>query len=261
MVTEAAVPASAGTSVTAVAPLPITTTRWPVTSRSSRPVLRVHDPAAEPVDAREGRRVALVVAVVARAHEQEAAGQRALARPWSGPPRVTVQRASGARPLGVHDARPEADPRVHAVLTGGVADVVEDRRAVGDGRGTGPGPEGVAQGVHVGVGADAGIAEQVPGAADRVAGLQDGVRLAGQLLLQVDSGADAGQAGPDDDHVEVLQGCGGHGPRVAHAAVVPSARAAACGPCHSLWRQHPREACAGAKVSAGPAQGRGRRGS
>ncbi len=35
MVTVAACAAIAGTSVTAVAPLPITTTRWPVRSRSS----------------------------------------------------------------------------------------------------------------------------------------------------------------------------------------------------------------------------------
>ena len=53
-----------------------------------------------------------------------------------------------------------------------------------------------------------GIAEQVPGAADRVARLEDRVALARALGLQVVGGADPGEAGADDQDVEVL---GRHG--------------------------------------------------
>src|SRR6202023_4078385 len=62
----------------------------------------------------------------------------------------------------------------------------------------------VAEGVQVGVRADARITEQVPRAARRAARLQDGVRLARLLLLQVVGRADAGNAGADDQHVEVI---------------------------------------------------------
>ena len=65
----------------------------------------------------------------------------------------------------------------------------------------------VAQRVHVGVGADAGIAEQVPGAADRLAAFEDGVALARAAVLQVPGGADARQAGADDQHVRGCRCC------------------------------------------------------
>ncbi len=56
-----------------------------------------------------------------------------------------------------------------------------DRGAVGDRLGLGPRLEVVAQGVHVAVGTDARIAEQVPGAADRLARFEDGVGLLGAV--------------------------------------------------------------------------------
>ena len=149
------------------------------------------------------RRVALVVVVVAAAHEQEAAGQRhglaaVAALHLHGPARV------GARPLGAHDPVPEADLALDAVLAGGLAHVVEDRRTVGDRLGLRPGPERVAEREHVRVRADARVAEQVPGAADVLARLEDRVGLAGALRLQLAAGADAGQAGADDQHVEMF---------------------------------------------------------
>ena len=57
--------------------------------------------------------------------------------------------------------------------------------------------------MHVRVGADAGVAEEVPRAADRAAGLEDLVAGPGAVGLEVMAGTDAGQAGPDDEHVEV----------------------------------------------------------
>ena len=87
-----------------------------------------------------------------------------------------------------------------------VADVVEDRGPVGDRLALLPGPEVVAEREHVRVRADARIAEQVPGAADGVARLEDRVGLARALRLEVAGGADAGEAGADDQHVDVF-GC------------------------------------------------------
>src|SRR3954451_17985779 len=100
----------------------------------------------------------------------------------------------------------EADPLHHPVLARGVLDVAADRGAVGDRLRVRPRPEGVAEGEHVRVRADTRVPEEVPGAADRAAGLQDRVRLVRAVLLQVTGGADAGQAGADDEDVHVL-GC------------------------------------------------------
>src|SRR3546814_5456321 len=69
-----------------------------------------------------------------------------------------------------------------------------------------PRPERVAEGEHVRVGAHAGVAEQVPGASDGVAGLEDRIRRPGRLGLQVVPSADAGQPGADHEDVEVLGG-------------------------------------------------------
>jgi hypothetical protein len=50
------------------------------------------------------------------------------------------------------------------------------------------------------------IAEQVPGAADGIARFENREALAGALVLQLTGGADAGQAGTDDDDVEMFHG-------------------------------------------------------
>ena len=76
IVTCARVGAIAGTSVTAVAPLPITTTFLARPVEVGRPVLRVDDRAAELVRAGELRLVAVLVVVVAAAAPQEARGER-----------------------------------------------------------------------------------------------------------------------------------------------------------------------------------------
>ena len=91
-----------------------------------------------------------------------------------------------------------------AVLPGGVLDVVADRLTVGDRLRVLPRPEGVAEGEHVRVRPDAGVAEQVPGSADGAPGLQDRVGLPRAVLLQMAGGPDAGQAGADDQDVHVL---------------------------------------------------------
>ena len=77
--------------------------------------------------------------------------------------------------------------------------------AVGDRLVGRPRPEPVAERVHVGVRADARVAEQVPGPAEVVARLEDRVAPPGLRVLQVPGGADAGEAGADDQDVDVLR--------------------------------------------------------
>ena len=167
------------------------------------PVLGVNDRPRESLGSGEVRRIALVVAVVAGAHEQEAAGEphglpRVRSLGFHRPARV------GRRPLGVHHPVVEADPAVDAPIARRVTDVLEDRRPVGDGLGVLPRPKRIPQGVHVGVRADPRVAEQVPGAADGLARLQDRVALPRAVGLEVMAGADPGQAGAHDQHFDVL---------------------------------------------------------
>src|SRR6202022_3242881 len=98
----------------------------------------------------------------------------------------------------------EADFLVDATLGGGLADIVQNPRPVGDRLRLGPWLERIAQREHVAVGADAGIAEQIPGAADAVAALEEDKTLAGTVALHVIARADAGQPGADDQHVEMF---------------------------------------------------------
>src|SRR5262249_14188915 len=139
------------------------------------PFLRMDDLAAEIRSSGKLRRVALLVAVIARAHEEEVAGKthrlgRALARDAFGldrPARV------GCRPRRALHAMAEPDLAVDAVLGRGLAHIIENARAVGDRLRLGPRLEGIAEREHVAVGADAGIAEEIPRAADRLPALED----------------------------------------------------------------------------------------
>src|SRR5262245_29772264 len=99
----------------------------------------------------------------------------------------------------------EADLALDAVLAGSRADILENGGTVGDGLGRHPRPERVAEREHIGIRAHAGIAEQGPGAADAVASLEDGDRLAGAFLSQVAGGTDPRQARADDQNVYVIR--------------------------------------------------------
>ncbi len=110
-------------------------------------------------------------------------------------------------PRRADDPVVEVDPAVDAVLAGGLADVVEDRGAVGDGGAVAPGAERIAEGVHVRVGADTGVAEEVPGAPDRLAGFEQRVALLRRLGPEAVGRTDAGEARADDEDVQMP---GGH---------------------------------------------------
>ena len=109
----------------------------------------------------------------------------------------------------------EADVAVDAELLRGVAQVLQDVSPVGDRFGTLPGPEGIAEREHVRVRADARVAKQIPGAARRRSAFQNGVALALAFGLQSIGGADAGQAGANDQDIKMLWGLHGVGLLVA----------------------------------------------
>ena len=98
----------------------------------------------------------------------------------------------------------EADLLVDPGFARGVLDVLEDGITVGDGLLAIPRAERVAEGEHVRVGPDAGVAEQVPRAPDGAPCLEDGVGGPRALVLEVVGGADARQARSDHQNIQVL---------------------------------------------------------
>jgi hypothetical protein len=165
----------------------------------------VHDAPREALPALEVRCVALVVAVVAATHEKEVAAQ---AHRLLGVAALHLHRPARLRrgELRAHHTMVEADLPVDPVVLCCLADIVEDRRAVRDRLRLPPRPEGVAQGVHVRVRADPRIPEQIPCPADAVPRLKDRVGLIRAVGPQVVTGADARQAGPNDQHIDMFQG-------------------------------------------------------
>ncbi len=177
-----------------------------------RPVLRVHDLPLEALAALEVRGEAFVVAVVAAGAEN--------------PGRADLHEFFGVGALDIDNpARVVAGPRraqhlvveahlvVDAVFGCGLTQIGQDFVGGGDGVVVAPRLELVTEGVQIGVRADAGVAEQIPGAAGGAAGLQDGVGLVRVLFLQVVGGTDAGNAGADDEYIDMLDAaddrCGG----------------------------------------------------
>ena len=165
------------------------------------PVLRVDHVAGEVPEPGQLGPVPPLVVEVAGAGPQERARQLtgALAGLDGDRPARGV-----AVPLGLHHPVVVADVPVDAVLPRGLAQVVEDQRAVGQRLGASPRPEAVAEREHVGVRPDPGVAEQVPGPAAHRARLEDGVRRRGVLAGELAGRADAGQPGSEDQHVEVV---------------------------------------------------------
>src|SRR6202011_800209 len=135
----------------------------------------------------ELRRITFLISVIAGAHEQEIAGEAHSLRPaiaraalgLHGPARI------GRRPRRALDPVMEADFLVDAVLRRRLADVIQNPRSVGNCLRFGPWLERIAQREHVAVGADAGITEQIPGAADGLAALDYKKTIAGPFLLQM----------------------------------------------------------------------------
>jgi hypothetical protein len=168
------------------------------------PVLRMDDPAAERVLPFEPRRVT-VVGVVAGSREQEVARHvedLAVAGPLDSDDPVTARR----REVSADDLVPEVDVRAEVVLVDRLVQVVEDLAGVSDRVVLRPRLEAEAERVEASVRPDPGVAEEVPGSADRIAGFELGEGLTGLPGLEVVAHVDAGQTGTDHDHVDVAGG-------------------------------------------------------
>lgn len=97
----------------------------------------------------------------------------------------------------------ELDVAVDAVFVGGGGQVLADVLAVGDAFLPGPRLVGKGQREDAAVGPHARIAKQIPGAADPFAALQDRVGHLRVALGDPIGRAEAGDAGADDDDIDV----------------------------------------------------------
>ena len=95
------------------------------------------------------------------------------------------------------------DVPAEAVLVDDFADVAQDLGSGRDGR-AGPRLEAIAKGVEIAVGTYAGISVGEPGAAKAFLRFEDDKARPRALHCQVIGCADAGDACPDDQDVEIL---------------------------------------------------------
>ena len=173
-----------------------------------RPVLGVDHGATELLDAGELRGVALVVVVVAAAEVDEPAAVL-LFRTTLRAVLLHRDRPGVGRRVPVRCAHVAVEPDVpvDSVLVRGVAQVLADVGAVGDALLPGPRLEGEGQREDTAVGAHAWVPKQIPGTADPLASLQDGVRQVWVALGDPVGRVEAGDSGADDDDVEVVGLC------------------------------------------------------
>src|SRR5690606_32627708 len=110
----------------------------------------------------------------------------------------------GRGPARAFHATAKADVPIDPVIASGFLEISKNRGAVRNRLGIGPGPEGEAERIHVGIGTDAGISKQVPGAAHVVPRLEDRVASVRAFLLEMICSANAGNARADNQNVEML---------------------------------------------------------
>src|SRR6267142_4825454 len=93
---------------------------------------------------------------------------------------------------------------INPVVASCFANVVQYGGAVGDRLGLAPWPKLVSERVHIGIGANSRIAEQVPGPAHRVSPFQNCKCLGWASCLQIISSADSREPRAHDQDIEVL---------------------------------------------------------
>ncbi|MEY9462289.1 hypothetical protein ABH973_002702 [Bradyrhizobium ottawaense] len=174
-----------------------------------RPGLRMDDAAFEAIGALPFRRVAFRMAVIALAHPEEVRGE-SLCFTGIGRNRLDGPEILLARPAGGIDLMLVADVPCDIVVVDHLVHVGEDFFGGRDRRAY-PGLEAIAERMEIAVRADAGITMRAPGAAERRLRLQDDIARARKLLLDVIGAADAGDAGADDQHVEMFRSLFGRG--------------------------------------------------
>ena len=147
-----------------------------------RPVLRMNHLALEVFLTGEIRFIAFVIVVITATGEQEVGGKGFLLAGLlvGGFHRPVIVSAG---PVRLDHLATKTDMFFNVVLFRGLFHVLANRVAIGQYLGLGPGAKAVAQSKHVGIRTNARVLEQIPGAADAFATLQDSVgairRLAG----------------------------------------------------------------------------------
>ena len=177
------------------------------------PELGMKKLSGEAVAASELGQIGLFIVVIARTHVEPIGGE-CLGR--SGVASFDLDGPGRGRAVEVGPANPavEADMAAQVVLVGDPVDVVEDRRPVGDCLGLGPRLERITKRVHVAVGPDPGVAEQIPRPANRGPAFEDCKAFARSETGQMPSGPDARNSRSDDQHVEVGGRFGGRSRRL-----------------------------------------------
>src|SRR5690606_23925048 len=107
-------------------------------------------------------------------------------------------------PVGGLDGGAVANVFFHVVFPRGIRHVLLDRGTVCQHLAAGPGPEVVAEGEHVRVRANTGVAKQGPGTSQWLASLQNGKTFARALPLEVARHTDTGNTGANGQSVIVL---------------------------------------------------------
>jgi hypothetical protein len=142
------------------------------------------------------------VAVVALAHPQEVGGEgERLAGVEAGG--LDGPEVLGAGPARAVDAVAVANVAGEVVLVDDLVHVAQNLGGGGDGRAR-PGLEAVAEGIEVAIGADAGEAMGDPGPPEAALRVEHDEAGARTLPGEVVGSAHPGDAGADDEHVEML---------------------------------------------------------
>ena len=160
--------------------------------KAFRPMLRVDDLALEGVLIREVGRIALIIIIITRAHEQHGAGQRH--RLLAG---LDFDRPHSvfAGPRRLFHLAVVADMRAELIFLDRFLQIAHDGGRIGNRLARSPRLEAEAQRVHVRIRADAGVAEQIPCPAKIVAPLHDCEGLARAHFLHVHGRANARNPG------------------------------------------------------------------
>src|ERR1700693_2966273 len=105
---------------------------------------------------------------------------------------------------------PQSDVAVDAIVRRGLADIIRDGGSTRTRLVRMPWPERKPESVHIRIGTDPWIAEQIPRSTDCIARLENRVGLSGKGSLQPVSSVDAGYSRANDQYVEMFLGLHQH---------------------------------------------------
>lgn len=174
-----------------------------------RPELRMDDLALELVESGDMRRQRMLVVIVPGAEDDEPRlypdGQGLLLLLIVAVVvvhvDVQVPEILFRGPVGRGQMVAILDVPVDSGFGGGFLHILLDGPAVRDGTIARPRTPCESEGVQIRVGADAGVAKEIPGAPDGRSGFEDSVGIRGELRLDAIGSVDARDASSDDDNI------------------------------------------------------------